>query len=104
MLIFLSSCATFTAKEPAEFWIDVRSAEEYSEGHYKESINIPHSSIAERIEEITTDKNATIHVYCRSGRRAGMAKDALEALGFKQVINHGGLDDVLEDTKTEAEK
>lgn len=77
------------------FWIDVREADEFSGGHVESSINIPYEQIAQRIEEVTTEKDADIRVYCRSGRRSEVAKNTLIALGFTQVINEGGLEDVM---------
>jgi phage shock protein E len=75
------------------FWIDVRSAEEYATEHVSPAVNIPHTEIAARIGEVTTDKDAEIYLYCRSGRRSGLAKDALEQAGYTKVVNVGGLQD-----------
>ncbi len=44
---------------------------------------------------MTTDKDAEIYVYCRSGRRSGIAKAALDEAGFTRVVNAGGLEDAL---------
>lgn len=70
-------------------WIDVRSKEEFDAGHLPGAIHIPHSEIAARISEVTQDKNAAIALYCRSGRRSGLAEQALQQLGFTQVSNAG---------------
>ncbi|MFL0798299.1 MAG: rhodanese-like domain-containing protein [Cellvibrionaceae bacterium] len=75
-------------------WIDVRTLEEFNSGNVKGAINIPHGEIGYRIKEATTDKNAEIHVYCRSGRRSGWAKDTLEGLGYTNVTNQGGYKDI----------
>jgi len=74
-------------------WIDVRSAEEYDTAHVPGAVNIPYTEIAGRIGEVTEDKQALIYVYCRSGRRSGIAMDTLEAEGFSHVTNLGGLQD-----------
>jgi phage shock protein E len=74
-------------------WIDVRSAEEYSTEHVPQAVNIPYTEIAGRISEVTEDKDALIYVYCRSGRRSGIARETLEAGGFTNVVNLGGLQD-----------
>ena len=68
-------------------WIDVRSPEEYAEGHLSDSTNIP-------LEQIT-GKIAPITLYCKSGRRAGLAKQMLEKLGYTNVSNRGGYQDLL---------
>ena len=84
------------------FWIDVRSASEYSEGHVEQAVNIPHNEIADEIAALNTNKDATIYVYCRSGRRSGMAKETLESMGYTQVTNLGGLEDALARAAQEA--
>jgi phage shock protein E len=77
------------------YWIDVRTAEEYAAGHVSQAVNIPYEEIAQRISEVTTEKDAEIYVYCRSGRRSGIAKAALDEAGFTRVVNAGGLEDAL---------
>ena len=74
--------------------IDVRSKREWDAGHVMQAIHIPHTEIADRISEVTTDKNAKIVLYCAVGGRAGTAKSKLEELGFTNVENAGGYDDV----------
>ena len=74
--------------------IDVRSKEEWDSGHVGQAIHIPHTEIAERISEVTDNKDAKIVVYCAVGGRAGKAKTTLEGLGFTNVENAGGYDDV----------
>jgi phage shock protein E len=91
VLLSLAVASGLWAGEP--FWIDVRSAEEYAAEHVSPAVNIPHTEIAARIAEVTTDKDALIYLYCRSGRRSGLAKDALEQVGYSNVVNLGGLQD-----------
>ena len=43
----------------------------------------------------TVDKQVDVVVYCRSGRRAGRAKEILQERGFRNVLNGGGYDDML---------
>ena len=81
-------------KQDTAYWIDVRSSEEYASGHLEEASNIPHTEIAEKIASITSDKNAAIHVYCARGGRAGKAKAALEELGYTNVTNEGGYEEI----------
>ena len=73
--------------------LDVRSPEEYSSGHVEGSLNIPHTEVESRLKEFGENKNREIVVYCRSGHRAGIAKEALEKNGFKHVFNAGGYAD-----------
>ena len=74
-------------------WIDVRSAEEFSEGHLDGAILIPHDEIDAGISKLDLSPDTPIYLYCRSGRRAGMARDRLHELNYNTVINVGGIDD-----------
>ncbi|QEI14107.1 rhodanese-like domain-containing protein [Cellvibrio japonicus] len=78
-----------------EIWIDVRTPDEYNAGHLHGAILIPYEEIAARISEVTSDKNARIRLYCRTGRRSGIAQETLQALGFTQATNEGGYEDLL---------
>lgn len=78
----------------SEYWIDVRTLEEFNEGHIEGAHHIPFEEIAARIGEITDDKNATLHLYCRTGRRSSTALDSLTAEGFTNLINEGGFEDI----------
>ena len=70
--------------------IDVRSPEEFGAGHIEGARNIPVGEIGARAVEVG-DKDAPVVVYCRSGIRSAKAKSALEAAGFTQVHNLGGM-------------
>ena len=76
-------------------WIDVRTDQEYASGHVEQAVNIPYQDIAQGIATLGVGRNDTIYVYCRSGRRSGIAKQTLEGLGYTQVVNVGGLDAAL---------
>ena len=76
-------------------WIDVRTADEFHSGHIEGAAHIPYEDIGMRISEITTDKNATIHLYCRSGNRSGIAQQILQSIGFKNAVNEGGYEMLL---------
>ena len=62
--------------------LDVRTQEEYDQGHIPDAIVISHEEIAEKAEEVLTDKDQLILVYCRSGRRSKIAAEALVELGY----------------------
>ncbi len=64
----------------APLLLDVRSPEEFAAGHIPGAVNIPHDQVAGRLGEL--DKSRWVLVYCRSGRRAGTAEDALAQGGF----------------------
>ncbi|WP_223668906.1 rhodanese-like domain-containing protein [Kangiella shandongensis] len=67
--------------------IDVRTEEEYQQGHYQDATLLPVATLTDTIGSLNLDKTQQIVVYCRSGNRAGKAKVALEKLGYKSVIN-----------------
>lgn len=74
--------------------VDVRTAEEYSGGHIDGALNIPHDKILDRISELGPDKGRSIVLYCKSGRRAGVALNAIKSQGFENAINAGGYSDL----------
>jgi phage shock protein E len=70
-------------------WIDVRTVEEYNAGHLEGAINIPYDEIEQKIEAVSADKNTDIQLYCRSGRRSGIALETLRSMGYGKVTNAG---------------
>jgi phage shock protein E len=76
-------------------WIDVRGADEYAAGHVPGALLIPHDQIAALIADKVSDKNADIQLYCRSGRRADVARDVMLKMGYASVTNHGSLENAL---------
>lgn len=67
--------------------VDVRSPQEYREGHIDGSISIPEYEIKKEIENMIVDKNKNIVVYCSSGGRSKKAQKTLNTLGYKNVYN-----------------
>ncbi|GAA4092625.1 rhodanese-like domain-containing protein [Zhongshania borealis] len=86
--LFLSTTAY---AEPA--WIDVRSELEHRIDSINGDVRISHGEIVQELSKILPDKNAEIHLYCRSGGRAGKAMAALQAAGYSNVSNAGSIDD-----------
>lgn len=75
--------------------IDVRSNQEYEEGHINGAINIPVYNIVNEINKIERDKERVIILYCSSGTRSKKAKTELEKLGYENVYNlKGGIDNI----------
>lgn len=64
----------------APFVLDVRSSEEFADGRIPGAQLLPHDELAGRIDELGTPREVV--VYCRSGRRVGLVRDALEEAGF----------------------
>ena len=107
-LLLLSGCATQSAEktyrqitmeeaitmmeeETGYIILDVRTAQEYSEGHIPGAINIANESIGtEDISELP-DKDQLVLVYCRSGNRSKQASEKLVKLGYTNIIEIGGI-------------
>ena len=73
--------------------LDVRTPEEFAEGHIPGAILIPDYEIAEKASNILTDKDALILVYCRSGRRSKNAANQLVDMGYTNIKEFGGIID-----------
>lgn len=73
--------------------IDVRTPEEFAEGHLEGALNlnIEGSSFAADIAKL--DPAGTYVVYCRSGNRAGKAVTAMQQSGIANVSNLGAVAD-----------
>lgn len=100
-LLFWGFCQSVVAGD--EVWIDVRSAEEFAAGHVPQAVNIPYEQIAEGISGLDLDSDQTIYLYCGSGRRAGIARESLQELGYQQVVNVGSLEDARQFLASEEE-
>jgi rhodanese-related sulfurtransferase len=75
--------------------LDVRSRQEYREGHLNNAIQIADFELRDKAEYLLKDKNATIIVYCQSGNRSRNACNLLKCMGYKNVYNlYGGLNEM----------
>lgn len=93
-LLLLLSLLSVAAWAGNPVWIDVRTAEEFSSGHLEQvNYHIPHQLIGEQIAGLGLEKDTEILLYCRSGKRAGMAQATLEQLGYTNIRNVGSLED-----------
>ena len=73
--------------------IDVRSSQEYNEGHICGAINIPDYEINCNINKVLPNKEKEIVLYCSSGFRSKDAYKKLNKLDYKNVYNlYGGID------------
>ena len=70
--------------------LDVRTAEEYAEGHIPGAVLIPVQQLAARMKEVPHDKQ--VYVYCHSGVRSARAAGMLAKKGFTNIENiQGGI-------------
>ena len=81
--------------------LDVRTEEEFAQGHIPGAILIPDYEIREEAESSLPDKDALILVYCRSGRRSKNAAQILLELGYTNIREFGGIIDWPYETVTE---
>ncbi|MDO4874322.1 MAG: rhodanese-like domain-containing protein [Candidatus Gracilibacteria bacterium] len=78
-------------------YVDVRTDEEWNEGHVDGAIHLTLADVeAGKTEILPKDKE--LRVYCRSGRRSAQAIEALEKQGFTNLVNAGGMKDVKDIT------
>jgi len=75
----------------APVYLDVRTPAEFQAGHVEGAILIPHDQMAQRWPELAAYQDRELVVYCRSGRRSGLAIEVLRAQGFTKLENGGGL-------------
>ena len=111
VLLLLSGCATPAQDVPAYRQVgmeeavammetednyvilDVRTSEEFRDGHIPGAVNIANEIIGtEEIPELP-DKDQLILVYCRSGNRSKQASQKLAAQGYTNVVEFGGIHD-----------
>jgi rhodanese-related sulfurtransferase len=79
-------------KEKDVIILDVRTPQEYQEGHISNAINIPVQILGQQLDKLNNFKDKKILVYCRSGHRSAIASQILDRAGFKNVYNlKGGL-------------
>ena len=73
--------------------LDVRTQEEYDQGHIPGAVLIPNTEIEARAEDELPDKDQLILVYCRSGNRSKKAAEILVELGYTNIKEFGGIID-----------
>ena len=70
--------------------LDVRTQNEFDAGHVPQAILIPYDELASRVSELGSETDRPIVVYCKSGRRAGIASTTLTEAGFTRVLHLEG--------------
>ncbi len=103
-LLLLSPLARAADVDAATAWkkvnagallVDVRTPEEFAAGHLPNAINIPHEKVVGELAKLGIAKDAPLVLYCRSGRRSGVAEDALAGAGYRQLYNAGAYQTLL---------
>ena len=100
VLLGMTACSAGPAEPPVagSVVIDVRTPQEYAEGHLQGAMNIDvqSGSFEQQVSELET--GGSYVVYCRSGNRSARAADLMAKLGFQHVVNAGGLQDAAHAT------
>ena len=73
--------------------LDVRTKEEFAEGHIPGAICVPNETISGEMPEELPEQNQLILVYCRSGNRSKQASKKLAELGYTNIKEFGGIID-----------
>jgi phage shock protein E len=105
VMLTASIMPTWAAEqEPSVAWekidrgvtlIDVRTAEEFATGHIDGAINIPFENIVAELAKLNMTKDTEVVLYCRSGRRSGIAQESLVKQGYSNTYNAGGFDSLI---------
>ena len=75
---------------PGAVLLDVRTPQEYWEGHIPGSKNLPLQTI-DKVDSIVENKDTVLYVYCHSGARSRQAASILQHMGYTNVHNIGGI-------------
>ena len=96
----MTACSARSAEPPVAgaVVIDVRTPQEYAEGHLQGAMNIDVQSGSFEQQVAELDTGGSYVVYCRSGNRSARAVELMTKLGFQQVVDAGGLQDAARTT------
>ena len=93
MQISMNEAVEMMETEKDYIILDVRTIEEYEEGHIPGAICVPNETIGENVIEELPDKGQVIFVYCRSGNRSKQAATKLAEQGYTNIYEFGGIID-----------
>ena len=86
---------TVSVNENSILIVDVRTVQEFKTGAYPDAVNIPLDDLMRRRDQLGTNLNREIVVYCASGGRSAYAQRQLMQIGFTNVTNGGGLSQMM---------
>lgn len=93
MQIDMEEAVEMMKKETDYIILDVRTPEEFAEGHIPDAVNVPNETIkSKKIPELPSE-DQLILVYCRSGNRSKQASEKLAKIGYTKVYEFGGIND-----------
>lgn len=82
--------ARYHQEKDRYIWVDVRTPEEYEEGHIPGALHIPHDQMGQRHDELVKYKDQNILLICRSGMRSVHAAEILADKGYTNLYNLKG--------------
>jgi len=84
-----------TYLSPEVFVLDVRGPDEVAEtGTLRKAVNIPHTAVAQSADQLPPFRDVPILVFCKMGHRSGIAAQILAEMGYLNIINAGGYNDL----------
>ena len=91
----VKECSVAEAKRRLErgevaYFVDVREDQEFAKDHAKGARHLGKGIIERDIETVVPDKQASIVLYCGGGYRSALAADALQQMGYTNVISMDG--------------
>ena len=89
--ISMEEAAAMMQAQEGYIILDVRTVQEYESGHIPGAICIPNETISDAEIPQLPDKDQLILVYCRSGNRSKQAAAKLARLGYKNIVEIGGI-------------
>lgn len=99
----MEKAAEWMSQESGYLLVDVRTAEEYAEGHIPGALLLPIEEIRLGNVDPLPDQDQTILLYCRTGRRAEDAAALLVKMGYRNVYAIGGIFDWTGEITTDSE-
>ena len=69
--------------------VDVRTVREFQGSHLTNAVNIPLAELKEKVPDQVSDRSRVLLLYCRSGRRSGIAEGRLRDMGYTNAFNLG---------------
>ena len=91
--ISLNEAKQLMKDEEGYIILDVRTKEEFAEGHIPGAIYVPNETISDEMPEELPEKDQLILIYCRSGNRSKQASKKLAELGYTNIKEFGGIID-----------
>ncbi len=86
----INEYAKIEKQTPNAQLFDVRTPNEFAQGHLPGAKNVPLDQIS-TLPDMVPDKATPLFLYCRSGRRSGMACKYMQQQGYTNVTNMGGI-------------